>query len=88
MDKSLWADPENGLVTLWKEKVLQGSITDGKLSIDYGEGWEKYLHHKDYPEFQNMVTALSEKLLKGGKGEGKGGKFKGKFGGKFEGKGN
>ena len=78
--KSLWADPENGLVTLWEKKVLQGFIIDGKLSIEYGEGWESYLHHKDHPEFKEMVTTLSAKLEKGGKGEGKsGGEFKRKF---------
>ena len=69
---------------LWGEKVLQGSIADGKLSIQYGEGWETYLHHQDHPEFKEMVATLSTKLEKGGKGEGKsGGKFKGKFKGKF-----
>ena len=51
--------------------------------IEYGEGWETYLHDKDYPEFKNMVITLREKLAngdKGGKGTGKlGGKFKGKF---------
>ena len=82
--KSLWADPENGLVTLWGDKVLQGTITDGELIIEYGEGWESYLHDYDYPEFQKMVTALTQKLAKAGKGDGKGGKFKGKFAGKGE----
>ena len=84
--KSLWADPEKGLVTLRGKQVLQGTITDGKLSIEYGEGWETYLHDKDYPEFKDMVTALVGKLAqKGkGKGDGKGGKFKGKFDGKNE----
>ena len=82
--KSLWADPEKGLVTLWGEKVLQGSITDGKLSIEYGEGWETYLHHKDYPEFKEMVNILTGKLKKRGKGKGEsGGEFKGKFKGKI-----
>ena len=69
--KSLWADPEKGLVTLWGEKVVQGFIIDGKLSIEYGEGWESYLYHKDHPEFKEMVTTLSAKLEKVGKGEGK-----------------
>ena len=84
--KSLWADPEKGTVTLWGEKVLQGSIVDGKLIIEYGEGWENYLHDKDHPAFKNMVSALEEKLGRAGKGEGKsGGKFKGKFAGKHKG---
>ena len=62
--KSLWADPEKGLVTLWGEKVLQGSITDGKLSIEYGEGWETYLHHKDYPEFKENGKYLECQIRK------------------------
>ena len=80
--KSLWADPEQGLVTLWGTKVLKGSIVDKKLSIEYGEGWETYLHDKDHPEFKDMVKTLHGKLAsgeKGGKGGGKEGKFKGKF---------
>ena len=84
LDKSLWADPETGSVTLWGEKVLKGSIEGEKLIIEYGDGWEEYLHDTKFPEFKNMVTTLSAKLVKGGKGEGKsGGKFKGKFKGKF-----
>ena len=35
--KSLWADCEKGLVTLWGEEVAQGSIIEGKLSIEYGK---------------------------------------------------
>ena len=82
--KSLWADPEKGLVTLRGEKVLQGSIHDEKLIIEYGEGWEDYLYDKDHPEFKEMVTKLSTNLSKKGKGEGKKwGKFKGKFDGKY-----
>ena len=66
-------------------KVVQGSITDGKLSIEYGEGWETYLHHKEYPEFKEMVNILTAKFKKGRKGERKsGGKFKAKFKGKLD----
>ena len=69
LDKSLWADPEIGSVTLWGEKVLKGSIEGEKLIIEYGNGWEEYLHDTKFPEFKNMVTALSAKLVKGGKGK-------------------
>jgi hypothetical protein len=84
LDKSVWVDPDQRLVTLWGEKVLQASIVDEKLSIVYGDGWEEYLHHKDHPEFVKMVKSLHDKLAGGGKGDGKKG---GKFGGEFQGKG-
>lgn len=81
-DKALWVEEEKGIVTLNKKEILRACIRDGLLEIEYGEGWDVYLHDKDYPEFKTMVTALREKLANGGK-EGKG---KGKFGGKFKGK--
>ena len=64
------------------KKVIKGSIVDKKLSIEYGEGWETYLHDKDCPEFKDMLNTLHGKLAsgeKGGKGGGKEGEFKGKF---------
>ena len=89
-DKALWVDEEQGTITLNKKEVLRACIRDGLLEIEYGEGWDEYLHDKDFPEFKDMVNTLSEKLARGeegGKGGSKsGGKFKGKFGEKGKGK--
>ena len=77
--------PRKWFSDIMGEKVLQGSIIDEKLSIEYGEVWESYLHRKDYPEFKEMVATLNGKLARGGKGEGKsGGGFEGESKGKFK----
>ena len=89
-DKALWVEEENSTVTLNRKEVLRARIRDGLLEIEYGEGWEAYLHEEGYPEFKDMVKTLREKLARGeegGKGGSKiGGKFKGKFGEKGSGK--
>ena len=59
-------------------------MTNGKLVIQYGDGWETYLHDPAYPEFKEMVQSLHQKLnVAVTKGTGK---FAGKTGGKFAGK--
>lgn len=60
--------------------ILKGVVTDNKLIIEYGVGWELYLHDPKYPEFKNLVQSCHKKLSDAGtKGTGK---FAGKFGGK------
>ena len=49
-------------------KVLKGSIVDKKLTIEYGEGWEAYLHDKDHREFKDMVKTLHEQMASGERG--------------------
>ena len=90
VDRSLWVDEGKGTISLNKQEILRALIRDGLLVIEYGEGWEAYLHEEGYPEFKDMVKTLREKLARGeegGKGGSKtGGKFKGKFGEKSIGK--
>ena len=71
-------------MSLNKQEVLRACIRDGLLVIEYGEGWDVYLHDTDYPEFKDMAKTLHDKLAnvrKGGKG---GSKMLGEFKGKFE----
>ena len=85
VDKSLWADPQTGIVTLAGELVLQGKVVNGSLEIVYGAGWEEYLFDTGYPEFKELLQALAGKLSKGSaKGKGK---FARKCGAKGNGKG-
>ena len=84
LDKSVWAEPETGIVSIGSEQILQAEIVDNKLEIKYGTGWEEYLHDPLHPEFKELVITLQKKLSgAGAKGPGK---FAGKFGGKFAGK--
>ena len=49
---------------------------DGKsFCVKYGEGWEDYLNHQEYPEFRELLKELSDKLARASeptKGVGKG----------------
>ena len=64
--------------------ILKGVVTDNKLIIEYGTGWEMYLHDPKYPEFKELVQSCHKKLSDvGTKGTGK---FQGKFAGKSAGK--
>ena len=80
LDKSVWAEPKTGVVSIGKEEILQAEIVENKLQIKYGTGWEDYLHDPLHPEFKELVTTLEKKLIGGGA------KGAGKFGGKFAGK--
>ena len=63
------------------EMILKGVVTDNKLIIEYGTGWEMYLHDPKYPEFKELVQSCHKKLSDvGTKGTWK---FQGKVAGKF-----
>ena len=79
VDRSLWADPESGQVTVGKEIILTGRVVDKQLQIEYGAGWKEYLHDPKHPEFKDLVQSLNEKLEGAEK---KGAKGLGKFAGK------
>lgn len=86
LDASIWADPDTGVVSVGKggEVILTGTVSNSKLVIQYGSGWETYLHDPEYPEFKEMVATLQTKLNGGGTKITR--KFAGKFTGKFAGK--
>ena len=67
---SLWADPDNLTLQYGDEKVLEVSVLDDNLHLQYGPEWEEYL--KEDEQWQNLVKIHTDKLRKG-KG-GKGGK--------------
>ena len=74
LDRSIWADPDAGIVSIGKkgEMILKGVVTNNVLIIEYGVGWELYLHDPKYPEFKLMVQALQQKLnVVGTQGTGK-----------------
>ena len=62
-------DPDqNGL-------VLRVTTSDGKVEIEYGDGWEAYLHHEKYPQFQVLLKDVEGKIAKvAGKGKSQAGK--------------
>ena len=80
MDKSLWADPDSGKVTLGTKMVLFGQVVDKKLVIEFGEGWKEYLYDPKHPEFKQLAQSLNDKLAEAEKK--KGSKGTGKFSGK------
>ena len=63
------------------DKVIAATISDGKLEIEYADGWQEWFMHPGYKEFKQTVDALNAKLAssKGGqKGAGKKGSKAGK----------
>ena len=73
--KSVWVDTDECTLQLGGETVFKVSIHSGKVSLEYGEGWQEDLA-KDM-QFQQLVSTHSEKLGRnvltkgGGKGKGK-----------------
>ena len=55
---------------LGNEEVFTASIADSHLTITFAEGWEEWLTHGDYPEFQTIIDAVKAKL-ESTKGSGK-----------------
>ena len=81
LDKAVWADPDTGVVSIGREEILKAKVIDNKLEIQFGTGWEDYLHDPRYPDFKVLVQAQQKKLSDAEvKGAGKSlGKFAGKF---------
>ena len=79
--KSIWADTIDGALFCGSDTVIaKAVVNNGKINVEFGEGWEVYLKDKDYTEFPDMIIALEKKLASssgGPKGTGKGGKSKG-----------
>ena len=69
------------MVSIGREETLKAKVIDNKLEIQFGTGWEDYLHDPRYPDFKVLVqaqqTKLSDAEVKGA------GKSLGKFARKF-----
>ena len=91
--RQIWGDTneedKSGELWLGSDKVFTASVNDHNLAIAFDEGWEKWIMHGDYPEFQNIIETVKSKLAsaKGGgkskgktKGGGEDGKSKGSAG--------
>ena len=42
--------------------ALTFTITDHKVVVSYGAGWDAYFHHKDYQGFTEIISAVEGKL--------------------------
>jgi len=77
----LWADPENGSLSLGGERVMCATIEGKVLKIDYGTGWQEFLNADvAHPEFKTLLQNIQDKLAKKpskGKGKTKGNITKG-----------
>ena len=69
----LWADPENGSLSLGGERVMCATIEGKVLKIDYGTGWQEFLNADvAHPEFKTLLQNIQDKLAKKpSKGKGK-----------------
>ena len=69
----LWADPENGPLSLGGERVMCATIEGKVLKIDYGTGWQEFLNADvAHPEFKTLPQNIQDKLAKKpSKGKGK-----------------
>ena len=74
-DKSqIWGDidepDKSGGLWLGNDKIFTASIAGNQLSITFEDGWEEWLTHGDYPEFQTIIDTVKSKLASA-KGTGK-----------------
>ena len=44
------------------EVALTMKITENKIVLSYGVGWEAYFHHKEYQGFIEIIAAAEEKF--------------------------
>ena len=73
-NNAIWVESKGGndgkLGLVWiktkqnkdSEVALTMSITENKVVLLYGEGWEAYFHHKEHHGFIEIIAAADEKL--------------------------
>ena len=46
------------------DKMFVASVVGSSLQVEYEAAWQEWLHDKDYPQFEQIVSALNTKLSK------------------------
>ena len=59
--KSLWVDKETQMLKCGEEMVLQTSVHDGAVVVEYGSDWESYII-KDNEEWNTVLVNAKEKM--------------------------
>ena len=62
--RAVWADPENGTLTVGWDVVATATVARGKLIIKYGHDWEEHLQQDD--AWTESLKVQESKLDKGG----------------------
>ena len=70
---AIWADPDKGMLSVGGEKVMSAKLEGKTLKMEYGPGWEEFLHDDaKHPEWKNLLQTIRDKLANApGKGKGK-----------------
>ena len=70
---SYYIDTEELTFKVGKEPVLQVHIADAKLQLAWKDPtWEHWQELQSDPQYQALIQKANERLMKSGKGEGKG----------------